>query len=149
MMEFSFKGIGVIHSPFTDVTVTPIQSSRSQAEGRVEIYPEFADGLADIDGFSHLILLYVLHLSEGYELSVRPFLDTQQRGLFATRYPFRPNPIGISIVRLLERSENSLMVEGIDMLDGTPLLDIKPYVTEFDVRTDVQIGWYQTRGLQP
>src|SRR5262245_57572627 len=101
-MEFSIKPIGIIHSPFMDVRQTPIQSSRSQAAGRVEIYPEFAAGLADIEGFSHLILLYIFHRSSGYELSVKPFLDDQPRGLFATRYPFRPNPIGLSIVRLLE-----------------------------------------------
>jgi tRNA-Thr(GGU) m(6)t(6)A37 methyltransferase TsaA len=140
--------IGVIHSPFTDKKQTPIQPPRSQAVGRVEVYPEFAEGLQDIEGFSHLILLYVFHCSTEYNLRVEPFLDDQKRGLFATRYPCRPNPIGLSIVRLLARQENLLEIEGVDVLDGTPLLDIKPYVPEFDTRTDVQTGWYQHRSKE-
>jgi tRNA-Thr(GGU) m(6)t(6)A37 methyltransferase TsaA len=113
--------------------------------GRIEVYPEFAAGLQDLDGFSHLILLYVFHQSNGYTLQVKPFLDDQVRGLFATRYPRRPNPIGLSIVRLLARQENILDIEGVDMLDGTPLLDIKPYIPDFDVRTESRSGWYETR----
>ena len=93
--------IGVIHSPFTDKSKTPIQPSRSTAKGTVEIFSDFAEGLADVEGFSHIILLYVFHCSSGYELQVKPFLDNQLRGLFATRHPCRPNPIGMSIVRLL------------------------------------------------
>jgi tRNA-Thr(GGU) m(6)t(6)A37 methyltransferase TsaA len=147
-MEFTISPIGVIHSPYTEPAETPIQASRSQATGRVEVYPEFAAGLQDIEGLSHLILLYVFHQSSGYELLVKPFLDDRTHGLFATRYPFRPNRIGLSIVRLLERQDNVLMVEGIDVLDGTPLIDIKPYIPEFDVRTDVRTGWYATRGVQ-
>ena len=147
-MEFTIRPIGIIHTPFTDEEETPIQPSRSEAVGRVEVYPEFADGLQDIDGFSHIILLYIFHRSSGYTLSVKPFLDDQQRGLFATRYPARPNPIGLSIVRLLERRENTLVVKGIDVLDGTPLIDIKPYVPNFDIRADVHTGWYATRANQ-
>jgi tRNA-Thr(GGU) m(6)t(6)A37 methyltransferase TsaA len=147
-MEFTIRPIGIIHTPFTDKEKTPIQPTRSEATGRVEVYPEFADGLQDIDGLSHLILLYIFHRSSGYTLSVRPFLDDQQRGLFATRYPARPNPIGLSIVRLLERRGSELVVAEIDMLDGTPLIDIKPYVPDFDIRTDVQTGWYATRAHQ-
>jgi tRNA-Thr(GGU) m(6)t(6)A37 methyltransferase TsaA len=147
-MEFTIRPIGIIHTPFTDKEKTPIQPSRSEAVGRVEVYPEFADGLQDVDGLSHIILLYVFHRSSGYTLTVKPFLDDQQRGLFATRYPARPNPIGLSIVRLLERRENTLVVEGIDVLDGTPLIDIKPYVPDFDIRTDVHTGWYATRAHQ-
>ena len=137
--------IGIIHSPFTEKDKTPIQASRSQAIGLVEIYPEFADGLKDIEGFSHIYLLYAFHESDGYTLQVKPFLDDQEHGIFATRHPCRPNPIGISVVKLLSRKENSLTVEGIDMLDGTPLLDIKPYIPDFDLRTDVRTGWYETR----
>lgn len=147
-MEFTISPIGVIHSPFSEAAETPIQASRSQAAGRVELYPEFAPGLQDIEGLSHLILLYVFHQSEGYELLVKPFLDDRLHGLFATRYPFRPNRIGLSIVRLVERQGNELIVEGIDVLDGTPLIDIKPYVPDFDVRTDVRIGWYKTRSVK-
>jgi len=137
--------IGVIHSPFTEKDKTPIQASRSQAIGVVEIYLEFADGLNDIEALSHIYLLYAFHQSLGYKLQVKPFLDDQEHGVFATRYPYRPNPIGISIVKLLSRKENTLTVEGIDTLDGTPLLDIKPYVPDFDLRTDVRVGWYETR----
>jgi len=144
-MEFIMQPIGVIHSPFTEKDKTPIQASRSQAIGVVEIYLEFADGLNDIEALSHIYLLYAFHQSLGYKLQVKPFLDDQEHGVFATRYPYRPNPIGISIVKLLSRKENTLTVEGIDTLDGTPLLDIKPYVPDFDLRTDVRVGWYETR----
>jgi tRNA-Thr(GGU) m(6)t(6)A37 methyltransferase TsaA len=147
-MEFAIHPIGIIHTPFTDQEKTPIQPSRSEAVGKVEVYPQFADGLKDIEGFSHIILLYVFHCSSGYTLAVKPFLDDQQRGLFATRYPSRPNPIGLSIVQLLRRNENELVVKGIDVVDGTPLIDIKPYVPEFDVRTEVRTGWYATRANQ-
>jgi len=133
--------IGVIHSPFTEKDKTPIQASRSQAIGLVDIFPEFADGLKDIEELSHVYLLYTFHESSGYELQVKPFLDDQKHGIFATRYPYRPNPIGLSIVKLISRNENALTVEGIDTLDGTPLLDIKPYVPDFDLRTDVRTGW--------
>ena len=144
-MEIIMHPIGVIHSPFTDKDQTPIQASRSQAVGLVEIYPEFAEGLLDIDGFSHLILLYAFHRSAGYSLHVQPFLDDQVHGLFATRYPARPNPIGLSIVKLLIRQDRNLTVEGVDVLDETPLLDIKPFVPEFDLRTVIRTGWYETR----
>jgi len=139
------KPIGVIHTPFTDKQQTPIQPTRSQAVGQVEVFPEFADGLQDLEGFSHIILLYVFHQSDGYTLQVKPFLDDQLRGLFATRYPCRPNPIGLSVVRLLARQDNILDIEGVDVLDGTPLLDIKPYVPDFDVRNGTRTGWYETR----
>ena len=144
-MQFIMRSIGVIHSPFDDKDQTPIQPNRSTAKGQVEVFPDYADGLKDIEGFSHIILVYVFHQSEGYNLQVRPFLDDQLRGLFATRYPYRPNPIGLSVVRLLGRHENRLEIEGVDVLDGTPLLDIKPYVPDFDGRSETRTGWYQTR----
>ena len=147
-MEFTMKPIGVVHSPFTDKSQTPIQPTRSQAIGRVEVFPEFAGGMQDLDEFSHIILLYAFHCSSGYSLQVQPFLDDQLRGLFATRHPCRPNPIGLSIVRLLACRENILDIEGVDMLDGTPLLDIKPYVPDFDVRNDVKTGWYAQRSKE-
>ena len=139
------RPIGVIHSPFTKPDDTPIQAARSHAGGTLEVYPDFADGLEDIEGFSHIHLLYAFHQSSGYTLSVKPFLDDQEHGVFATRHPRRPNPIGMSIVRLVSRRGNLLTVEGVDMLDGTPLLDIKPYVPEFDVCSNVRTGWYETR----
>jgi tRNA (adenine37-N6)-methyltransferase len=144
-MKITMRPIGIIHSPFNKKSQTPIQSSRSQAIGLVEVHPEFADGLKDIEALSHIYLIYFFHASSGYTLQIKPFLDNKEHGIFATRYPYRPNPIGISIVKLLSRRENSLTIEGIDTLDGTPLLDIKPYVPDFDLRTDVHTGWYETR----
>jgi tRNA-Thr(GGU) m(6)t(6)A37 methyltransferase TsaA len=144
-MDFVMHPIGVIHSPFADKAYTPIQPSRSTAKGTIEIFSDFVEGLADVEGFSHIILLYVFHRSSGYELRVKPFLDNQLRGLFATRHPCRPNPIGLSIVRLLSCQMNELEIEGVDVLDNTPLLDIKPYVPDFDIRTGVQTGWYEFR----
>jgi len=144
-MKYIMRPIGMIHSPFTDKGKTPIQPTRSTALGTVEVYPEFVDGLQDIDGLSHIILLYVFHRSSGYSLKVKPYLDDQLHGLFATRYPERPNPIGLSIVRLLSRKGNSLSIEGVDVLDGTPLLDIKPFVPDFDIQTNHSTGWYDNR----
>jgi tRNA-Thr(GGU) m(6)t(6)A37 methyltransferase TsaA len=143
-MDFQLRQIGIIRTPFTEKSETPIQASRSQAKGVVEVFPEYADGLQDLEGFSHIILLYAFHESNGYSLLVKPFLDDQLRGLFATRYPARPNPIGLSVVRLVARKNILLQVEGMDMLDGTPLLDIKPYVPDFDVRTGTRTGWYES-----
>jgi tRNA (adenine37-N6)-methyltransferase len=147
-MEITMHSIGIIHSPFNEKNQTPIQSSRSQAIGLVELYPEFVDGLKDIENFSHIHLLYLFHESSGYTLQVKPFLDDQEHGIFTTRYPYRPNPIGLSTVRLVSRQGNELTIEGVDVLDGTPLLDIKPYVPDFDLRTDVRTGWYETRSKQ-
>lgn len=147
-MQIVMQPIGVIHSPFGNPDEMPIQASRSNAAGSVEVYPAFASGLKDIEGFSHLHLLYVFHESSGFALVVKPFLDDRERGLFATRHPRRPNPIGMSIVRLLSRQDNRLVVEGVDMLDGSPLLDIKPYVPDFDVRRDARAGWYETRSKE-
>ena len=139
------RPIGVIQSPFADKKQMPIQASRSKAEGKVVIDSAFEEGLQDIEGFSHIILLYAFHRSDGYKLKIQPFLDKQLRGLFSTRYPYRPNPIGLSVVQLVRRQDNVLTIAGVDVLDGTPLLDIKPYVADFDVRTATHTGWYETR----
>jgi len=144
-MEIKMEPIGIIYSPFTEKSETPIQAVRSQAIGRVEVNPQYSDGLKDIEGFSHIILLYAFHESSGYELQIKPFLDNNLRGLFATRYPYRPNPIGLSVVRLLKHEDNILEIEGVDVLNGTPLLDIKPYVEDFDVRLNTRQGWYEKR----
>jgi tRNA (adenine37-N6)-methyltransferase len=144
-MPILLQPIGVIHTPFADPAQTPIQAARSTALGQIEVFPEFAEGLRDIEELSHLILLYVLHRHDTYQLHVQPFLDDRLHGVFATRYPQRPNFIGLSIVHLITRHAQVLEFEGADMLDGTPLIDIKPYVPEFDVRTDVRVGWYSTR----
>ena len=147
-MDYRMQALGVIHSPFTEPKTTPIQPVRSEARGRVEVYPEYAEGLEGLEGFSHIILLYVFHRSRGYSLKVTPFLDDRQHGLFATRHPNRPNPIGLSIVRLLKREGTRLEIEGVDVLDGTPLLDIKPYVPDFDLRTETRAGWYEERSKE-
>jgi tRNA (adenine37-N6)-methyltransferase len=145
-MIFEMNPIGIIHSPFTSKEETPIQPSRSQATGTIEILSQFAEGLDDLDGFSHIVLIYVFDRSEGYSLRVQPFLDDRAHGVFATRYPNRPNPLGLSVVQLLKRTDNTLHIFGVDVLDGTPLLDIKPYVPNFDVSPgEIRIGWYKTR----
>jgi tRNA-Thr(GGU) m(6)t(6)A37 methyltransferase TsaA len=138
----TYKPIGVVHSPFSETTGMPIQPSGAKGiKGTVELLPEYSEGLQDLEGFSHIILIYHLHLSTSYSLKVKPFLDDQLRGLFATRAPRRPNPIGLSVVRLTEIEGNILQVEDIDIVDSTPLLDIKPYVPEFDTGEAVRIGW--------
>jgi tRNA-Thr(GGU) m(6)t(6)A37 methyltransferase TsaA len=142
------RPIGIIHTPFKELENMPIQPSGAAGiRGAVELFPEFTEGLKDLDGFSHIILLYRLHESRGYKLIVTPFLDSERRGLFATRAPKRPNPIGLSIVRLVQIRGSSLEIENVDILDGTPLLDIKPYVPEFDHQENCRIGWLeQARG---
>ena len=140
-MHITLTSIGVIHSPFTDSSQAPIQSSRSTIVGSVEVFPQFVAGLRDLEEFSHIFLLYLIDCPQGYKLQVKPFLDDQEHGVFATRYPCRPNPIGLSIVHLLRVEGNHLDIEGVDMLDGSPLLDIKPYIPEFDIRKNVQTGW--------
>ncbi len=136
------RPIGVIRSPFADRRGMPIQGAlKPEALGRAEIFEEYAAGLTDIEGFSHLILLYWFHLSTGYELTVKPFLEDAPRGLFATRAPRRPNPIGLSVVRLVGREGNVLHLAEVDIVDRTPLLDVKPLVPEFDFRKGVKTGW--------
>lgn len=141
-MEITYRPIGVLHSPFTSLDQMPIQpTAQSSAPGVAEILPEFADGLRDLDGFSHVILIYHLHEVHRTQLTVTPFLDSEPRGVFATRAPTRPNAIGLSVVALEGIEGTRLLLGGLDVLDGTPLLDIKPYVPEFDAPADVRIGW--------
>lgn len=143
-MKIEFSPIGVIHSPFMDLTGMPIQpAGAAGVRGTVKVFEEFRAGLKDLDGFSHIILLYHFHRGQGFKLHVVPFMDSQPRGLFATRAPKRPNPIGLSVVRLCGIEDTVLQIENVDVLDGTPLLDIKPYVPEFDAQTEVQIGWLE------
>jgi tRNA-Thr(GGU) m(6)t(6)A37 methyltransferase TsaA len=142
-LEFTYRPIGVIHTPFKRCGDAPAQGCFSrESRGEVEVFPEYEPGLQDIAGFSHLILLYHFHQAEGYDLLAKPLLDKEKRGVFATRYFKRPNSIGLSIVRLLGVRGNRLDVGWVDMLDGTPLLDIKPYVSLFDTREDVVDGWF-------
>lgn len=143
-MEITYRPIGVIHSPFTKLSEMPIQpAGETSAPGTAEIFPEFDEGLRDLNGFSHVILIYHLHRTLKTDLTVIPFLDSEPHGVFATRAPTRPNPIGISIVRLLGIEVNLLRLANLDVLDGTPLLDIKPYVPDFDQPEQVRIGWLE------
>ncbi|MCO6041410.1 tRNA (N6-threonylcarbamoyladenosine(37)-N6)-methyltransferase TrmO [Thermococcus alcaliphilus] len=142
--EVCYHPIGIIRSPFREPKDVPIQASAARGiRGTVEIFPEFEEGLKDIEGFSHLILVYHFHRARFRSLLVRPYMDENYHGVFATRAPARPNPIGISIVRLVKRRGNVLIVEDVDILDGTPLLDIKPYVPDFDHRDGVKTGWLE------
>lgn len=145
-MEIIFNQIGIIHTPIFNKDDAPIQSARSETIGSVEVFSEYESGLEGIEDFSHIHLLYHLNQSDvNFSLMVKPFLDDKLHGVFATRYPCRPNPIGISVVRLIRREENQLFFSGADMLDKTPLLDIKPYIPDFDVFDVAKIGWYQQR----
>lgn len=142
MQEIWYKPIGVIRTPFLDTKGMPIQTTGAAGvRGTVEIVPACAEGLRDLEGFSHILLIYHFHLSQGFSLLVKPFLDEHVRGVFATRAPRRPNAIGLSVVRLLEVCGSRLSIEDVDVVDGTPLLDIKPYVPDFDTRQAERIGW--------
>ncbi|OYT53442.1 MAG: tRNA (N6-threonylcarbamoyladenosine(37)-N6)-methyltransferase TrmO [Candidatus Altiarchaeales archaeon ex4484_2] len=146
MREVRYKPIGIIHSPFRDAKGMPIQPTGARGvTGTVEILPEYCAGLRDMGGFSHIILIYHFHLSKQYSLEVRPYMDTNKRGVFATRIPGRPNPLGISVVRLIKVEGCTLHIQDVDILDSTPLLDIKPYVPEFDVRKVERTGWLSKR----
>lgn len=149
------KPIGIIHTPYKKDGEVPHQAYRSKEVGEIEVFKEYEEGLKDIEGFSHLIILYLFHKSvkrsvkkehflNSFGLLVKPYLDNTPHGLFATRSPNRPTSIGLTIVKLLKREKNILKVKGIDMLDCTPLLDIKPYVPAFDrPKNNVRIGWLE------
>jgi tRNA-Thr(GGU) m(6)t(6)A37 methyltransferase TsaA len=142
MKEIIYKPIGIIHSPHHTVKGMPIQPSAAIGiRGTVEVFADYAPGLEDLEGFSHIILLYHFHLSNSYQLKVKPFLDNKKHGVFATRAPGRPNQIGLSVVKLNKISNNILQIENVDVVNDTPLLDIKPYVPEFDKTENFQIGW--------
>ncbi|NNL75494.1 MAG: tRNA (N6-threonylcarbamoyladenosine(37)-N6)-methyltransferase TrmO [Desulfobacterales bacterium] len=146
MTTIEYRPIGVIHSQFKAPKGTPIQATGSTGvEADIEVFPPYAEGLADLTGFSHIFLIYHFHLSRKFSLKVKPFLDDKKRGLFATRAPARPNPIGISVVRLVSIKNYRLRVLDIDIIDKTPLLDIKPYVPQFDVRKANKIGWIKKK----
>ena len=141
--ELQLNPIGVIHSPYREPGGTPIQPAfGGGVRGEVEVHEEYADALDDLEGFEHIWLIYWLHRARPHRLKVVPYRDTVERGLFATRAPSRPNPIGLSLVRLVGRESNRLQVEGLDILDGTPLLDIKPYIPKIDARAGSKAGWF-------
>jgi len=143
-MQISYSPIGYFRSPFTDISGMPIQPiGGKDIEGSIEILPGLSAGLTDLEGFSHVIVLYHLHEIRGYELLIKPFLDTKRHGVFATRSPKRPNPIGLSIMRLKGITGTHVFLEGIDVLDGTPVIDIKPYVADFDEPSADRFGWFE------
>ena len=140
-----YKPIGVIHSKHIAADKTPIQAVYAKGcKGRAEILPEFAEGLRDLEGFSHIYLIYHFHRAPPAKLKVKPFLQDIERGLFATRAPCRPNAIGLSVVRLEKIEGTTLHLEDVDILDGTPLLDIKPYTAKFDCIVTTRSGWQDT-----
>jgi tRNA (adenine37-N6)-methyltransferase len=146
MQDIVYKPIGVIHSPFADVEGMPIQPrAASGIQGSIQLNPDLAAGLKDLEGFSHVILIYHFHLSKRHSLEVKPFLDDTQRGVFSTRVPARPNAIGLSVVRLTGVSDSTLTIEDVDVLDGTPLLDVKPFVPDFDNPGAERTGWLTKR----
>jgi len=149
MNSIVFEEIGRIHTPFKELQGMPIQPRSAKGiEGKVVLYPQYQDGLKDIEGFSHIILIYHLHKSENYNLLVVPFLDNEKRGVFATRAPRRPNQIGLSVVELVNVKYYVINIRNIDVLDQTPLIDIKPYVPEFDNTDLIKIGWLEKARLE-
>ncbi len=142
--EFVFRPIGYVRSVHTDPKETPIQPVYTDGtQARVEVLPEYEAGLRDLEGFSHIYLIYYFHRAKPVQLVLKPYLEDTEHGIFATRTPHRPNPIGFSLVRLVERQGNILIVKDVDILDGTPLLDIKPFIPRFDYRQDVRVGWQE------
>ena len=146
MAEILIRPIGTIQSPFTDPVGMPVQPAAGRGvKGRIILDPDYVDGLKDLIGFSHLILIYYFHQAGEEQLQVKPFLDDEVRGVFSTRAPRRPNRIGISIVRLNKIDGNLVEIEDLDILDGTPVLDIKPYVPDFDPQGPIRVGWLEKR----
>jgi tRNA-Thr(GGU) m(6)t(6)A37 methyltransferase TsaA len=141
-MELKLKPIGVVHSPYKDLEEIPIQGRlKREVKGTVDVFPEFSEGLKDLERFSHIILLYHFDCSGEPRLLPKPYLDGEKQGIFAIRAPCQPNPIGLTVVQLLKKEGNRLEVSGVDMIDKTPLLDIKPYVPKFDAVPEASSGW--------
>jgi len=142
--------IGVIHTPFNTIEGMPIQPLAAKGiRGHIELFPEYTEGLTDLEEFSHITLVYHLHEINGYDLLVKPFMDNKEHGIFATKSPKRPNAIGLSTVKLLGIQNNVIHIEMVDMLNGTPLIDIKPFYSKFDNRTNTKSGWLDNRGDIP
>ncbi len=143
------RPIGIVHSPFKrkeDIDSKKYADSQGfdTVHGELEIFKEYEDGLKDVEGFSHLVVLFSFHKSKGYKLHTEPLLGGILRGVFATRSPNRPNPIGMTVVKMIERNGNRLKVSGIDMIEGTPILDIKPY-TSRDQKSPIKLGWLEKK----
>ena len=144
MKQIIVNPIGIIRTPHSDIKNMPIQPIAAEGiKGYIELLPEYAEGLSDLEGFSHITLLYHFHKIKGYKLKVIPFMDTRERGIFSCKAPKRPNAIGTSTVRLLGIEGNIVHIEQVDMLDGTPLIDIKPFYSKYDNRDNVTMGWLE------
>jgi tRNA-Thr(GGU) m(6)t(6)A37 methyltransferase TsaA len=143
--SLQLEPIGMIHSPFKDSAEPPYQGYRSEEISQIEVFKEFEQGLKDIEGFSHVIVIFWFHRSQGYHLLVRTPWDEVLHGLFATRSPHRPCPLGLTVAELISRKNNVLEVKGLDTIDGTPLLDIKPYIPEIDETSKFRLGWLQDK----
>lgn len=144
MESIIINPIGVIRTPHKDIKNMPIQPLAAEGiKGQIELLPEYVGGLKDLEGFSHITLIYRFHKIEGFELEVIPFMDTEMRGIFSCKAPKRPNAIGISTVKLLSIERNIIHIEQVDMLDETPLIDIKPFFPKYDNRDNVLIGWLE------
>ncbi|MFC1885125.1 tRNA (N6-threonylcarbamoyladenosine(37)-N6)-methyltransferase TrmO [Thermodesulfobacteriota bacterium] len=142
MDSIEFVSIGIVRTPYKTKSGVPIQGVFGpDSEGEAEIFKEYEEGLKDIEGFSHIIIIYLFHLSQGYELVCRPYMEDKLHGVFSMRAPRRPNPIGFSVVKLRKRKGRTLYLSEVDMLDGTPILDIKPFVPKFDHREGTRVGW--------
>ncbi len=146
MQEITYRPIGTVRSPFLSPKNMPVQPLQGRGiKGKIEIYPEYRECLRDLEGFSHIIVLFHLHLSKGWRLLVKPYMEETERGLFSTRSPHRPNPIGLSVVRLVSVEDWGLNIEDIDMVDGSPVLDIKPYSRELNGFEEERNGWMKGR----
>ncbi len=145
VQTFEYRPIGIIKTPFDLPKGTPIQPTGGKdIEAKIELFPEFQEGLKDIEGFSHIILVYHCHKAKPFSLLVKPFMDDALHGVFATRAPSRPNSIGLSIVRLVKVEQCNIFIKDVDIVNNTPLLDIKPYVPKFDMRLNVRFGWLES-----
>lgn len=148
--QITIKPIGIIHTPYTDIFQMPIQPFAAEGiKGFIELFPEYREGLTDLDGFSHITLLYHFHKTQGYQLKVTPFMDDVERGIFACKAPKRPNAIGLSTVKLIGIEDTIIHIEMVDMLNGTPLIDIKPFFHGYDNRLDAVSGWLDKKGRIP
>jgi len=141
--SLKLKPIGIIHSPYKNTGEAPYQGDKSEGISQIEVFKEFEEGLKDIEGFSHIIVIYWFHESQGYHLLVKTPWDDILHGLFTTRSPHRPCPLGLTVVELLSREKNVLIVKGLDAIEGTPLLDIKPYIPGVDERSIIKLGWLE------
>ncbi|MBE0430317.1 MAG: tRNA (N6-threonylcarbamoyladenosine(37)-N6)-methyltransferase TrmO [Dehalococcoidia bacterium] len=139
------RPIGIIHSPYREVGQVPIQNDDSGVICEIEVFEEYEAGLQDVEGFSHIVVIFWFHKLQDYKLLVKPPGEDRLHGVFATRSPRRPCPLGLTVAELLSRDRHILRVKGLDAIDGTPLLDIKPYLPGSDDRTPVRVGWLESR----